>query len=367
MRKISQYIAMCVMSLLSFANCDVHEFPEVRDELIPFELHLNFDTEMPFHKEIPYTRNGNGSTKAPLLLHDFRYVVNAYRTDNVVGENRVADTTFIFTRADYEELNYTVLLGLREGSYDLRVWCDYVDGGSTEDKYYDTSDFSYITLASKENHSGSNDFRDAFRGSTSVTVTDPTGYGCATASAIKNSATIEMKRPLGKFEFISTDVEAFLMRVIQTMKEQGLLMVPSDNISFEQIIQSINLDDFDVEFCYDIFMPCAFNLFTDKVASSWYKTTFKSKMQRANDREMSLGSDLVFVNTTGTELSLSVAVYNKQGEQMSQSRPINVPIMRSMLTTVKGEFLTSKATGGVTINPGYDGPDYNIPISYYFK
>ena len=47
---------------------------------------------------------------------------------------------------------------------------------------------------------------------------------------------------------------------------------------------------------------------------------------------------------------------------MSSTNPINVPIVRSKMTVVKGEFLTSKATGGVTINPSYDGDDYNIEI-----
>ena len=355
------------MSLLAFIGCDVHEFPEVHNDLIPFELHLNFDTEMPFHKEITYTRSGDGSTKAPLVRHDFRYIINAYRTDNVKGENRIADTTFVFTRAEFEELNYTAHIELREGTYDLRVWCDYVDAGSTEDKYYDTSDFSNIMLASEENHAGSNDYRDAFRGNVSATVTDPTGYSDAIINTINNTATVEMSRPMGKFEFVSTDVEAFLTRVLQAMKEQGLLMTPFEDLTFEQIIQNVNLEDFEVVFCYEQFMPCSFNLFTDKAATSWMKTKFKSKMLRTNNNEMMLGSDFVFVNPTGTTLDISVAVYNKQGEQMSLSRPVPVPIMRSKLTTVKGEFLTSKATGGVSINPGYDGPDFNIPIVYSIR
>ena len=238
---------------------------------------------------------------------------------------------------------------------------------STEDKYYITSDFGQIILASEENHPGSNDFRDAFRGSVSATVTSPTGYTGAIISTIDNSATVEMSRPLGKYEFVSTDVEAFLTRVLQTMQEQGLLMTPFDDLTFEQILQNVNLEDFQVVFCYEQFMPCSFNMFTDKASGSWMRTTFNSNMQRTNDNEMLLGSDYVFVNETGTTLDISVAVYNKQGEQMSLSRPVPVPIMRSKFTTVRGEFLTSKATGGVSINPGYDGPDFNIPIVYSIR
>ena len=77
---------------------------------------------------------------------------------------------------------------------------------------------------------------------------------------------------------------------------------------------------------------------------------------------MTLGYDYIFVNGTETTLAISVEVYNRDGELMSSTNPINVPIVRSKMTVVKGEFLTSKATGGITINPGYDGDDYNIEI-----
>ena len=85
-------------------------------------------------------------------------------------------------------------------------------------------------------------------------------------------------------------------------------------------------------------------------------------MNAENDEEITLGFDYIFVNGNETTLSISVEVYNSKGEKMSSSNPVNVPIVRSKMTLVKGEFLTSKATGGVSINPGYDGEDYNVEI-----
>jgi hypothetical protein len=64
---------------------------------------------------------------------------------------------------------------------------------------------------------------------------------------------------------------------------------------------------------------------------------------------------------------MSVEVYNNKGELMSRSKSVQVPFMPSKLTTVRGQFLTSIASGGVTINPGYDkdenGDDYNMDIT----
>ena len=132
--------------------------------------------------------------------------------------------------------------------------------------------------------------------------------------------------------------------------------------AYEQLLQSIDLGEFYVVFRYNAFMPCSFNMFTDKPADSWTGMSFTSRMYTENEMEMTLGYDYIFVNGTETTLAISVEVYNRDGELMSSTNPINVPIVRSKMTVVKGEFLTSKATGGITINPGYDGDDYNIEI-----
>ena len=363
MRKTILHILIGIVSLFTLTNCDVHEFPVDQHKLVPFLLHLDFDTEMSFHTEVPYTRNGDdGLTKAVLPRHDFRYLVKAYRTDNVVGENRIADTTFVFTKSDLSDLNYSLPLELKEGTYSLRVWCDYVDAGSTSDKYYITDSFDAITLASRDNHSGSNGYRDAFRGEVTTKVIDPAYYTGNALGSINNSATVQMSRPLGKFEFISTDVDVFLTRVVEALRSANELMNLPNQPTFEQMKQSIDLNDFDVYITYQIFLPAVFNHFTDTVATSWEKTSFKCKMEKLNDSEMLLGHDLVFVPETGTTLSISVDVYDKNGELMSASRPVDVPIFRSKWTTVRGEFLTSIAAGGITINPGYDGEDFNIEI-----
>lgn len=367
MIKTLRYIWLCVLLLLAFAGCDVHEFPkEYHYERVPFMLHLDFNTEMPLHKEVAYTRSGETETKGVVEHHDVRYIINAYRTDNTRGDNRVADTTFVFTQADVTNLDYTAPLQLKEGTYDFKVWADYVAAGGDDDKYYDTHDFAEIILADRDNHSGSNDYRDAFRGYATATVTNPAYYTGPVVGTIDNQATAEMRRPMGKFKFVSTDVEVFFSRVAQMMKDRGMLLsVDADadaKAAYEQLLQSIDLGEFYVVFRYNVFMPCSFNMFTDKPADSWTGMSFTSRMYMESEKEMTLGYDYIFVNGTETTLAISVEVYNRDGELMSSTNPINVPIVRSKMTVVKGEFLTSMATGGITINPGYDGDDYNIEI-----
>lgn len=58
---------------------------------------------------------------------------------------------------------------------------------------------------------------------------------------------------------------------------------------------------------------------------------------------------------------MAVEVYDKDGELLSSTNTVEVPLVRSKLTIVRGNFLTSKATGSVGINPDYNG-DFNIEI-----
>ncbi len=366
MKKTIQYIIACVLLLLPFSGCDVHEFPEERHEKVPFLLHLDFSDEMPLYKEIEYSRNGETRTKGSAGGHDIRYIISAYRADNRRDDSRVADTTFVFTSSDISNLDYTASLELREGTYSFIVWADYVDSGSSSDKYYDTRDFSEIILSDPDNHSGSNDYRDAFRGYATANIMNPAYYSGDSIDSIDNQARVEMRRPMGKFKFISTDVEIFLTRVAMMMKEQGVLfssdIEPDTKTYYKKLLQSINFGEYYVVFRYNIFMPCSYNIFTDKPADSWTGMSFKSPIHIEEDLEMSLGYDYIFVNGSETTLSISLEVYNQKGELISSSNAINVPIVRSKLTLVKGEFLTTKANGGVSINPSFDGDDYNIEI-----
>ena len=80
-----------------------------------------------------------------------------------------------------------------------------------------------------------------------------------------------------------------------------------------------------------------------------------------DDHNARLGFDYVFVNGKESSVMVAVGLFDENGTKLSMSSQIEVPIKRSMLTTVKGSFLMQNANGGVVIDPSFDG-EYNIVI-----
>lgn len=319
-----------LLSLLMFGGCDIHEWPDKRYILYPFTLNLDFHSDLSMYEEISYVRNVRSISENSLVGHDVRYLIKAYRMDDMGDVS-----TFVYTHADVSSLNHDVQLELPEGAYKFLVWTDYVDSKSVNDKYYDTSDFQEIILIDKSNHKGSNEFRDVFRGYSFGEV-----EGTESTTGI---ATVTMERPMGKFKFIATDADVF----IKTMQNKGSLL---------------NMEDYKVIFRYNYFMPCSYNLVADMTADSWTGMSFESRMFTNLEDQVELGYDYVFVNDNGTTLSVCMEVYDKDGSLLAACSPINVPIVRNKMTKVSGNFLTSKSSGGIQVSTEYEG-NFNIEIN----
>lgn len=311
--KVRNYIAILIYmaGLILVPSCDVHEFPYPP---VQFVLNLNYDTEMPLYKVVDYTEQ---RTKSVSEEYDIRYIVNVY--DGKDEDSREAIYHFVFTKDDVSELGHSVTMPILKGDYRFVVWTDYVAQGSDSDLYYNTERFEYLSLA-EGRHVGSNDMRDAFAGMITATV-----------SPSSTSADVEMKRPMGKFNFIAVDARDY------------------------------DLDGCSVVFGYNGFMPSAYNMHAVKPADSRTGVRFDSSFRRIDEDEAELGFDYVFVNGKETVVSVFIEIYDPAGKLLSRSKPVDVPLVRSKLTTVKANFLTSKAGGGVSIIPDYEG-DHNIVI-----
>lgn len=318
--------------LAAAVSCSVHEWPEpsAREQI---SVSLAFDTDMPVWGQEVDGRAEN-ETDGRVDHGSLRHIVRAYPVVGGAVQQHAAEE-FVFTRNVADGYNCELTFKLVPGDYRLMVWTDLAEseGGV---RYYDAADFAAIRLSGP--HAANTDWRDAFRGVADMTVAS------YTSEHAPQSVTVAMERPLAKYEFVTTDLAAFFAKEARDDSRAA----------------TASLDEYEVVFHYTGYMPVEYNMDIDKPTDSATGVQFKSSMTRLDDDEASMGFDYVFVNGEETAVTVQVALVRKaDGKQVSMTPPIRVPLRRSVHTVVRGSFLLSDASGGMGIDPGYDG-DHNM-------
>ncbi len=347
-------IFLCLMGLaLLGGSCDVHEFPEV-PESRPHVIRLNYETElsewnMDYFVSGEIKSKAGDMTKSVVSAGMMRYVIRTYPKNE---KNHVQE--FVFTRNVSDSYDAEFTVDINPGEYRVMVWSDLIENPDDE-PFYDFSDFSEIKTRSR--HEGSTDYRDAFRGYADLEIFE------SILEETPNTTEIEMVRPLAKYEFISNDLEDFITKVTKAEKEKQAAESKTDYDSKgDSETKTIDISDYIVRFIYSPFMPNTFDMFQDKPVYSATNVSFDSKITALDEHNASMGFDYVFVNGNEAKVDVKLAIYNKAGELISLTETIKVPVKRGRHTIMTGSFLMQNASGGVGIKPGYDGPDYNVPI-----
>ena len=371
--RLSSSAAAC--ALLCITSCAVHEWPEPTPADVI--VNLDFDTQMPQYKVL----NEEGTRAShDGRDYDIRYTIAAYR---LLQDGSYAEEPFllkVFSRDEIDELNASFRFSIDEGSYRFYVWTDFVLAGTQSDYFYNTTNFRRISL--QGTHEGNNDFRDAFSGSADLKVIRRGG------KETPSTVTVQMRRPLAKFEFITTDLQEFITKTIEAMirKEEAEAAAkageakseggdnPEDITPTESDTKTdgdtktgdtktpvVDLEKYTVVFFYSGYMPNAYNMMEGKPCDSATGVKFSSAISTIDNHDARLGFDYVFVNGEESSVMVTVALYDEEGTQLSISRQIEVPIKRSMLTTVRGSFLMQNTGGGVAIDPGFED-EFNIYI-----
>lgn len=372
---VSSSAALAACALLCITSCAVHEWPEPSPADVI--VNLDFDTQLPQYKVL----NEEGTRAShDGRDYDIRYTIAAYR---LLPDGSYAEEPFllkVFSKDEIEELNATFRFSIDEGSYRFYVWTDFVLAGTQSDYFYNTTNFRRISL--QGTHEGNNDFRDAFSGSADLKVIR------RGSRETPSTVTVQMRRPLAKFEFITTDLQEFITKTIEAMirKEEADAAAkagetksegganPEDITPTESDTKTdgdtktgdtktpvVDLEKYTVVFFYSGYMPNAYNMMEGKPCDSATGVKFSSAISAIDNHDARLGFDYVFVNGEESSVMVTVALYDEEGTQLSISRQIEVPIKRSMLTTVRGSFLMQNTGGGVAIDPGFED-EFNIYI-----
>ncbi len=345
MKKLFQYIIGILPLLL--AGCDVHEIPDI-PEKVPVHLRLNYETDMTewnhLYDGISVLEQGLGETYDNIRTRgEIRYIIRTYPLKGGRPQQEYTQE-FVFTGDIADGYDREVTLDFLPGDYSIMVWSDIVRQSGAS-PYHHTA--SFVEIALQGTHRGNDDYRDAFRGTSNISLI------ADIIERTPDTLDVAMQRPLAKYEIITTDLDKFID------KEQTRAEAKAKSLSGASADASsrVNIDDYKVVFHYAGFMPCAYSLFTDKPVDSVTGVLFESKLNKLNEAEASVGFDYVFINGTKSVVSVRIGVYDNNDTQLSLSEPIEIPLMRSHHTILRGMFLMSEASGGVSINPDYDG-DY---------
>ncbi len=350
MKRSLYHIIISVFAVWALSGCDVHEFPEA-PERVPFHLRLDYDTDMTEWKHLydgkDKIEEGLGETYDNHRAYgNIRYVVRAYPLSDKQRTSQECTQEFVFTRDIAGGYNHEVTLDLVPGDYNIMVWSDIVQR-SGDAYFHDKENFAEITL--QGDHQGNNDYRDAFRGSGSLSLASDI------AERVPDTLDIAMQRPLAKYEFVTTDLAEFIVK--EQTRAEAKSKAQSGN--GEDVPTRVSIDDYRVVFYYVGFMPNAYSLFRDEPVDTAKGVLFESKLNSLSETEASVGFDYVFVKGTESAVTVQIGIYDDEGTQVSLTEQIMVPLKRSHHTIMRGRFLMSEASGGVSINPEFDG-DHNL-------
>ena len=269
MRRTAAYTVMTLLAALLLQGCLVHEWPSPPGT-VQVRLILEYDTSM------DTTEHGYG-TRAVSIPEgsDIRYIVRAFPLVKGSKASQECAGEFVFSADASMGYDTEMTLELPEGDYSIMVWSDLVDDGSTDDRHYNTSDFSAVSL-NGDSHPGNTDERDAFRGTGEIALRS------SIAEKAPDTLRLMMERPLAKYEFIADDLAEFIEKQAQQFSEQN-----GDGAGQS----SVNLDDYRVVIYYTGFMPDTYSLFTDKPVDSSTGVFFETGLTQISDTEASLGFD----------------------------------------------------------------------------
>lgn len=340
----------------------VHQFPVT----VPADvkLTLTFDRDLPYYNTLMFpdeTKSGV-TRESDIFDQDFsdyksyaiRYIIEAYPILGNGNPSRDPEARWVFTEEDALNLDdHTVTLSIGEGKYEFRAWTDYVKAGTDTDYFYKTDNWKDgIRLYHNNGHHGNTDWRDAFAGKVTV---DVIRYGSIVEPV---HGVINMARPLGKYIFVTNDLDDFMTKVIRTKTEeaesQGAAVSPT-----------FNIEDYTLTIAYTGFMPSSYSMSVDRANDSEVNVRFTSKLKQIDASRAIMGFDYVLANpnnTTQTTVIMGIELRDKDGTVLASHASVRVPLKRSMYTVVEGRFLMQESSGGITLNPDFEG-EFIVPVN----
>lgn len=343
--------SFCFSMLFALWSCDVHEFPESK-ERVDIVLKLAYETEFMRWEHSYDGENMNETAVGPKVesVRENGYIRNIIKVYPVTQKQRSMGECieeYVVTRNIADGYDCEIPITVPVGEYKVCVWSDMVANANVE-PHYNADDFAVIHF--NGDYRGNNDYRDAFRGTGELSVERDYTFRAP------DTLNVAMQRPMAKLEFITTDIVEFVEKEITRITRKNASAGASQPSEVDKT--RVNISDYMVRLSYN-YMRDNYSFITDKPMYSVAGAHFDSYISALNSREAVLGFDYAFVGTADTKVYVTISVFDAEGEMISSTNLMEVPLMRNRHTVMRGMFLMENAVGGVTIDPDYEG-DHNL-------
>lgn len=339
MKKLLTNILMfaALVALAVGSSSCVHEWPE---PLPTRGVTLTVHHVLPWEQK-EFNSGIGMQTREEMQDLAVRYIYRVYPR----GNTSVPVSETIEYRTDLTLADFTTTLDVPVGKFDVYVWTDYVKKDSDTGLYYDAKSFKNITYTKP--YKGDTMDKDAFWGLTEVDVPSSIDEN------VELNYTITVKRPLTGYAFISTDLEEFTKGEIARRK------LNRDSETSGGGLPAFDFTGYKVKVSYTGYLPCEFDMFRAKPVDSATGVSFEGQIRVLDDDTAVVGFDIFFINGNESSVRVALDIYDPDGTRIAGFPSLDVPVWLSTITLVKGNFLTTKASGGVGIDPGFDG-EFNI-------
>lgn len=343
MKKIIGYTLLLV-PLLTGCKTSIMEFPEgggIDPTSINMNLRLTIDpTIEPYSSTEAFTKAEDGQN------HDVRWIIEVF--ENEISGTPIESRVISCDPASDGNHTITTSFTLNASKYQVVAWMDYVDDGSTDDKYYQVSSLSSIGILDTEDYIGDEEHKEAYVGQQEI---DLTNYRNNRDETIEQ--TITLTRPMAKIEFITTDAAKWQEKLEANRVQSERFVTRADKVDISSLQVTVE---------YAGYFPSGFNAYTNTPNDAREGVSFGSTMTPLSEQEARFGSDYIFVNDSESAVTVNLTISDDQGNVLNEIKGISVPIVRGQLTTIRDAFLTQNFIPGIGIDPNFDGNiDYIIP------
>ncbi len=335
--RVGSWIFLCLILLIS-QGC-VHEFPQVSNRLkvrlkivhqtdwTEFDYYIGSDTD---------TRRTKGGEPDKWTA---QYSIMVFPK----GDFSAPVRRFSFTRDDLSLSEFYTDIDLPVGEWDILIWQDFTNK-DVEPPFYDSDNFKAISY--QKPYRGDTDMRDAFEGTTSVTVPETIEDNYVVDSEII------MSRPLAKYVFIATDFEDFYNESLTRFN------LPGEKSRWEILSASQKreaLHGFSVVAKYPWYMPAVYDMISQKVTDSWTDIYYDAQINPINGQEAIVAMDYVFMNHHESGAQVQLGLRTPSEDLIGLTSTITVPLLRGRVTYVRGKFLTASSGSGLEIDFSFSG------------